>query len=330
MLPSLSSTISTMRGEDALSVGVLERLAQILPAHESGSCYFDIVVVVPKFATPGICHRLVALVAALMSIQDHMQGWQKAIWMILIGLLLIVEMRSIKADRARADALALKDRDNQDGNFRQLRQQEDREFAATLGRRQDQFSATINGFDTSRRLENQHFGSLLHEQTRLFSGQHNTQDTLNALTGGDSYGVISPLLLSQSSEKAEYSLMISVRGKDTLWDVRVEMKEGSPIEVPFDVKGYLSGTLRRFINLGAVSTTYSQPTGWVVTPTADKGNIYFFWIWSRTKLTIEELDMRYNRTSNVWETSWSVRREGDPFPMEELKGGDQRVTMRPK
>jgi hypothetical protein len=69
---------------------------------------------------PGFAIGLVALVATLMSIHEHMQGWQKAIWMILIGLLLIVETRSIKVDRARADAQALKDRENQDGNFRQL------------------------------------------------------------------------------------------------------------------------------------------------------------------------------------------------------------------
>ena len=189
----------------------------------------------------------------------------------------------------------------------------------------------MGGFDTSRRLENQHFGSLLREQTRLFSGmQQSTQDTLNALTGGDSYGVISPLLVSESSERAEEDLMISVRGKNTLWDVRVEMKEGTPVDVPFDVKEYLSGKLRKSVNLGAVSTTYSQPTGWVVTPAADKVNSYFFWIWSRTKVTTEELDIRYNRTSNVWETSWTVRREAELVPLEELKWGDQHVTVRPK
>lgn len=168
----------------------------------------------------------------------------------------------------RADAQALQDRENQDSNFRQLRQLEDQAFAATLGRLKDQFGATITGFDTSRRLENQHFGSLLREQARLFSGmQQSTQDTLTALSGGDSYGVISPQPVSQFSEKAEYFLMVFVRGKNTLRDVRVEMKEGSPIAPPFDLKEYLSGKLRKSVNLGAVSTTYSQPTGWVVTPT---------------------------------------------------------------
>ena len=276
---------------------------------------------------------MVAVVAAVMSIQEHMVGWQKAIWMILIGGLLIVEMRSIKVDRGRADAQLLQDRKNQDDNFRLLRRQEEQEFAATLGGLKDQFSATISGFDTSRRLENQHFGSLLHEQTRLFSGmQQSTQDTLNALTGGDSYGVISPLLVSQSSEKAEYDLMISVRGKNTLWDVRVEMEEG-PLDAHYEgshIKEYFSGKLRRSVNLGAVSTTYSQPIGWVVTPSADKVNTYLFWIWSRTKLTTEKIDLRYNRASKVWETSWTVRREADSVPLEELKWGDQKVTMRPK
>jgi hypothetical protein len=280
---------------------------------------------------PGYAIGVVAVVAALMSIQEHMEGWQKAIWMILIGALLFVEMRSIKVDRGRADAQALQDRKKQDDNFRQLRQQEDREFVATLDGLKSQFQATIGGFETSRRLESQHFGSLLREQTRLFSGmQRSTQDTLNALTGGDSYGVIFPLPVAGSGDKAEYRLTITVRGKDTLWDVRVEMKEG-PINAQYEashINEYFSGL--RSVNLGAVSTTYSQPTGFVVTPSADTVNTYRFWIWSRTKLTTEELDIRYNKTSNLWETSWRVYREGGAMPVEELKWGDTKITTVPK
>jgi hypothetical protein len=68
-------------------------------------------------------------------------------------------------------------------SFKQLRQQEDRAFIATLG-----------GFDNSRRLESQHFGSLLNKQAQLFSGmQQNTRDTMNALTGGDSYVTAAPI-----------------------------------------------------------------------------------------------------------------------------------------
>jgi hypothetical protein len=280
---------------------------------------------------PGFAIGVVALVAALMSVQEHMQGWQKAIWMILIGVLLIVEMRSIKVDRGRADAQVLQDRRAQDDNFRQLREQEGQEFEATLAGLKNQFSATISGFDTSRRLENQHFGSLLREQTRLFSGmQRSAQDTLNALTGGDSYGVIFPLLVAGSGEPAEDRLMITVRGKNALWDVRVDMKEG-PIDAQYEashVNEYFSGKLWSSVNLGAVSTTYAQPTGFVVTPSADMVNTYRFWIWSRTKLTTEELDIRYNKTSNVWETSWRVNREG--VPVEELKWGESQITTNPK
>jgi hypothetical protein len=301
-LHSLNAAISTMSG----------RIRSLWASLSGWHRFFLLIKVAAALLTswwlfrtlppPGYAIGVVAVVAAVLTFQEHMHGWQKAIWMILIGVLLIVEMRSIKVDRARADAQALQDRENQDNNFRLLRQREEQQFAATLGGLKDQFSATISGFDTSRRLENQLFGSLLREQTRLFSGmQQSTQDTLNALTGGDSYGVISPLLMSESSGKAEYDLMISVRGKNTLWDVRVEMKEGSPIDPQFGIKEYLSGKLRKSVNLGAVSTTYSQPTGWVVTPTADKVNTYFFWIWSRTKLTTEEIDIRYNSTSNVWE-----------------------------
>jgi hypothetical protein len=56
----------------------------------------------------------VAVLAAFMSIQEGMKGWQKAVWMLLMGAPLIVEVRSIRVDQAEANAQAIKDRANQE------------------------------------------------------------------------------------------------------------------------------------------------------------------------------------------------------------------------
>ena len=82
---------------------------------------------------PGWGVAILAGVAAAMSIHGDMRGWQKAVWMLLIGLLLIVELRAISKDRADADARALEDRKAQDTAFKSVRDAQDLDFKATAG-----------------------------------------------------------------------------------------------------------------------------------------------------------------------------------------------------
>jgi hypothetical protein len=56
-----------------------------------------------KMPPPGYAVAFIAVVAAVMSIQGDMLGWQKSTWMLVIGEFLIVELRSIRADRAATD-----------------------------------------------------------------------------------------------------------------------------------------------------------------------------------------------------------------------------------
>lgn len=49
---------------------------------------------------PGWAVAILAGVAAAMSVHGEMRGWQKAIWMALIGSLLLIELRAISKDRA--------------------------------------------------------------------------------------------------------------------------------------------------------------------------------------------------------------------------------------
>jgi len=48
---------------------------------------------------PGNAVAIVAGLAAAMSIHTDMKGWQKAFWMILMGVFVVLELKSIKTDR---------------------------------------------------------------------------------------------------------------------------------------------------------------------------------------------------------------------------------------
>jgi hypothetical protein len=82
---------------------------------------------------PGWAVAILAVVAAAMSIHGDMRDWQKAVWMLLIGLLLIVELRSISKERTDSDARALAARQEQDLAFKRVRDAQDADFNATAG-----------------------------------------------------------------------------------------------------------------------------------------------------------------------------------------------------
>lgn len=81
--------------------------------------------------SPGWAVAILAGVAAAMSIHGDMRGWQKAIWMALIGCLLIVELKSISKDRADSDARAAQDHTEQEERFKKIRDAQDAEFKET-------------------------------------------------------------------------------------------------------------------------------------------------------------------------------------------------------
>jgi hypothetical protein len=82
---------------------------------------------------PGWAVALIAGAAAAMSVHDDMKGWQKLIWLLVIGAFLITELRAIHKDRVDNDAKALEDRRAQDLAFKGVRDSQDADFKATAG-----------------------------------------------------------------------------------------------------------------------------------------------------------------------------------------------------
>jgi hypothetical protein len=96
--------------------------------------------------------------------------------------------------------------------------------------------------------------------------------------------------------------MIAVDGKNTMYDVNIEMQEGemNPEYMASHIREYLAGTLRPSYHFPSVSTTYSQPLGKEIHPDPKKINVYHFWVFSRTKMTSEVLQVKFDQDKDRW------------------------------
>jgi hypothetical protein len=83
---------------------------------------------------PGFAVGIIGLLGAVMSVQPPLRGFQKAVWIVLIAMFLVTELRAIRKDRDDSNAQALKDRKEQDEKFQGIRESENRQFSATADR----------------------------------------------------------------------------------------------------------------------------------------------------------------------------------------------------
>ncbi len=112
-----------------------------------------------RLPPPGYAVAFIAVVAAVMSIQGDMLGWQKAIWMLVIGGFLIVELRSISADRSATNLQSAADRHKEDSAFAAVIKGQADAFAATaqtlqtvIQNGQRQFAITVEKLEQSLQL----------------------------------------------------------------------------------------------------------------------------------------------------------------------------------
>lgn len=86
----------------------------------------------------GYAVAVIAVIAAIMSIQGEMRGWQKAIWMLIIGAVLLVEFHAIRKDRL-----------DEANSFSAIGDG----IKATIQQSQKQFEATISKFGEAIKTE---------------------------------------------------------------------------------------------------------------------------------------------------------------------------------
>ena len=236
---------------------------------------------------------ILAVVAAAMSVHGDMRGWQKAIWMILIGGLLVVELRSLSRDRADSVQSALAERQAQDEKFRKVLEHEDNDFRATAKSLSDAYT-----------LSRSQFAATITKESDVLQKTGQAADAAREgvanLTGGRAYVAVIPSFYFDGRPDSEniIRLMVMAKGGHTVWDATLNASEDLPAtnaRVPY-IEKHLAD-----IPLGAVSSTYIRPLGLDLRPSRDSVTVYGFSVFARNNPTSEALYVRFNHSENRWQ-----------------------------
>jgi GTP cyclohydrolase II len=106
---------------------------------------------------PGYAVAFVAGVAAVMSIHAEMKPWQKAAWMALIGVLLVIETRAISADRIASNESA-----------HAARVKQDEKFSEVLKTQKEQFQKIADGLSEAIAKSDSQFTATMERSNRIF------------------------------------------------------------------------------------------------------------------------------------------------------------------
>lgn len=142
---------------------------------------------------PGYAVGTLAVLAAAMSIHPNMRGWQKALWMLLMGACLWIEIQAINIDR----------------------QQNEKKIAVARDEEREKFQAIADGIQRSIDTSQQQFNATTSRTNKVLS---ETNHVLDNVTGGDSYAVVLP---STYGEDVDLPLMIENHGDNVLTGVNV-------------------------------------------------------------------------------------------------------------
>ena len=139
--------------------------------------------------SPGYAIAVVALVAAVMSVHGEMRGPQKAIWLLLIGVFMIIEFRAIKEDRmATEEHQRLIEKEDR-ASFQKIVDKLDgvvdklgaviKELNTSATNQRNNFHATTHQMLDEQRQNSDQFSALISEQKTLFKNQEQLFDALS-------------------------------------------------------------------------------------------------------------------------------------------------------
>lgn len=224
---------------------------------------------------PGYAIALIAVVAAVMSIQGEMKGWQKAFWMLIIAALLRVEFRAINDDRI--------DSANKQKEF---------------------FEAQRKGFEGVTYQAGQNFASTTVDLTTAIDSLKTvvgtTQKAVENVTGGDSYAYVSP-----QGNGAVIPLSMHNYGKNILSGVSIRILN---LQDP----NWVSKT-QESITIGTLAPFGFAPVPVSITPVPEpQTGIASYWIFivAQNGTVDEMLQFRKSKTNaNSFAYSLSVKRD---------------------
>lgn len=266
---------------------------------------------------PGWAVAMLAAVAAAMSIHADMRGWQKAIWMILIGSLLVIELRAINKDRKDLQTQAQTDRALQEKAFKNVRDQQNADFNATAqGLTQAYTQSQLQFAATMKRS-----GVILGKTSETVS---NTSKAVLNITGGDSFAFVYPLM-SSGDPVAHLSIhnggKYSLSGVTvTIYGVAQEASSSHPCSLKFS-----SVTSR--ISMGSIAPNEGKsilPPEGVFIPFLRTDRVAHFRIWINAQNPTTTEDLYFRRAKDHVSFDYKLEAfksvEGNP-----LKGDLQEV-----
>ncbi|MGB7548355.1 MAG: hypothetical protein WBM14_11445 [Terracidiphilus sp.] len=233
-----------------------------------------------RLPPPGVAVAILAVVAAAMSLHRGMRGSHKALWMLIIGAFLVIELLAIVHERNEQNeqqAQALKDERNRFSDIGQG-------IKTAIDESQKGFNATAK--DSQK-----HFDAAMAKSDALYEAESKTTQlashTLEQTEGGSGYCWLEPLPPPPSRAKGDPPWSIIVACKDTtklpVVDVSVMIQEAlsahptpeEAVEKAWQLLHYQLGTL--------------SPGGWAPTQIELKPGKYNISIFSRKNAVFQQL-----------------------------------------
>lgn len=126
---------------------------------------------------PGFAVALIAILAAIMSVEESLKGRHKAVYFLLMAALLITEFRAMRKDREDSEQKQQTFFAQQKAGFEAISKQADQNFQGTTKQAQQDFAVTAQGLESAYSQSQIGFNATL-------GGISKSIDTM---TGGTSY-----------------------------------------------------------------------------------------------------------------------------------------------
>lgn len=254
------------------------------------------------FPPPGVAVAIIAVVAAMMSIHPDMEREHRALWLLIIGAFLVVEIFAIAHERTE-----------------QSRQQR-----IALQEEQQHFNEIANGIRSAIEKNDAHFTATMEKSDALVRSSTIAVEiatkNLGEITGGSGFAVIMPDLLFPIHGGTEYALSVYVRGKYPLSDVWIEQVEDRGSISRQQITEFNEGKTGPRAHFPVLPLHVAAMLSGVTIPRTNKmESIYKFSVNARNGITQETLRIR-RRIPGDGDLEYSI----------EIKDGDGKLLMLPK
>lgn len=218
---------------------------------------------------------LLGVIVTLVRDPKEISRGEKAIWIVVLFTLLLLEMKSVYQDRNEHDEAERQSRERSEQNF----------------------SAIANGVQGAIDRLN----TTIEEGRKHFDATMNLErEGIDQITGGKSYIVVDAVPNPHRPEDDELALSIAICAKcvDSV-SARIYMTKASPALTPYHEPPIFEGTI----------DSNGQYAKEKIKPDTVGTTGYAIRVRARNRPTTEALEVRFNWKEREWESSWIISRD---------------------